>query len=202
MTHQGGSTMTARRTIRGVLAAILWAPLLFAAEPASAPVAKAPARTDQPQADKVPAPKAEPGKSEEKRCPYSTQECLGMMATRMKASGWIGIEYEPADGPKVTRVVPGSPAEKAGLQPGDILYALNGVVIRSDNETALAKARKEWKPGQKITYTIKRDGVEKQVDVVLGEWPADLLARYIGEHMLQHAEWDAEDAAKKQAPPK
>jgi predicted metalloprotease with PDZ domain len=204
--------MSAVQTINGVLAALLFAPLLFAGERPSAPVVNPPAKPGQAQADRAPTPKPDPNKtpvkspvkSDEEKCPYTTQECLNKMATRMKASGWIGIEYEPADpaGPKVTRVVPGSPAEKAGLQPGDILYALNGVEMRSDNEPALAKARKEWKPGQTVNYTIKRDGVDKHVDVVLGEWPADLLARYIGEHMLQHAQWDAEDAAKKQAPPK
>jgi hypothetical protein len=38
--------------------------------------------------------------------------------------------------------------------------------------------------------------------MVLGVWPADILARYIGEHMLEHAQWDAEDAAKAPVPPK
>lgn len=128
-----------------------------------------------------------------KKCPYTTQDCLNHMAARMKASGWIGIEYddEKPGEMAITKVVPGSPAEKAGLLPGDVLSALNGVEIKEENNDALMKARKEWKPGQKVTYTIKRGGAPKQVDVILGEWPADLLARYIGEHMLQHAEADA-----------
>ena len=129
--------------------------------------------------------------SEHKKCPYTTQECLNSMAAKMKASGWIGIEYDPDKGFVVERVIPGSPAEKAGLLPGDQLATLNGVEIKAENEKALMAARKEWKPGQVVHYTIKRNGATKSIDITLGEWPADVLARYIGEHMLQHAEADA-----------
>ena len=135
-------------------------------------------------------PAGEPGK---KKCPYSTQECLNHMAESMKASGWIGIEYdmdEKTGLSSVIRVIPGSPAEKAGLQAGDVLASVGGIEISEKNYEALAKARKEWKPGRTVTYTIKRGGSTLQVPVVLGEWPADLLARYIGEHMLEHAEAD------------
>lgn len=132
------------------------------------------------------------------KCPYTTQDCLNHMASRLKASGWIGIEYEPAENGSITvqKVVPGSPAEKAGLQPGDLLFSINGVEIRKENDAALMKI--ERRPGQTIHYVIKRNGATKPIDIVLGQWPADLLAKYIGEHMLEHAEADA----IAQAPPK
>lgn len=126
-----------------------------------------------------------------KKCPYSTQECLNHMAESMKASGWIGIEYdmdEKTGASTVIRVIPGSPAEKAGILAQDVLLSMGGIEINEKNYEALAKARKEWKPGNTVNYTIKRGASRLQVAVVLGEWPADLLARYIGEHMLQHAE--------------
>jgi len=126
-----------------------------------------------------------------KKCTYSTQECLNHMAESMKASGWIGIEYdidEKTGESSVIRVIPGSPAEKAGMQAGDVLLVMGGIEISEKNHEAIMKARKEWKPGKTVTYTIKRDGSRLQISVVLGEWPADLLARYIGEHMLEHAE--------------
>ena len=213
ITRNRGSKMWVRRIAVAALAVILYgAPPQFAGGPA--------AQGNHPQASKTPPGAAssdeQPGKAQpastpgsssgEKhpKCPYTTQECLNSMARRLKSAGWIGIEYEPKDpaGLRVTKVVPGSPAEKAGLQPGDILFALNGVEMKSENDDALMKARKEWKPGQAVQYTIKRNGAAKQVEVVLGEWPADILARYIGEHMLEHAQWDAEDAAKaKTGPP-
>jgi C-terminal processing protease CtpA/Prc len=131
------------------------------------------------------------------KCKYSTQDCLDHMANKMKNSGWVGVELETenAEGYEVKQVVPGSPAEAAGIQAGDILVALNGVRISDDNEEALTKARKEWKPGQTVTYTIKRNGSERQVTLTLGTWPADALAKMIGEHMLEHA--NGENVAKK-----
>lgn len=142
-----------------------------------------------------------------KKCAYSTQECLNHMAEKMKASGWIGIEYdvdEKTGLSTILRVIPGSPAEKSGLLAGDALLSMDGIEIKEKNYDALAKARKDWKPGRTVTYTLRRDTATLKVSVVLGEWPADLLARYIGEHMLEHAEHEtpAHPAPPAQAPPK
>src|SRR5262245_14361461 len=126
---------------------------------------------------------------EHSKCPETTQSCLDHMATKMKNSGWVGLELdmdEASGGYKVTRVVPGSPAESAGIQPDDVLYALNGVRLTKENESALAKARKEWQPGQSVTYTIKRDGADREVMLTLAPMPADVLAKWIGQHMLEH----------------
>jgi len=51
------------------------------------------------------------------------------MATRMKNSGWVGVELdvdEKSGVMTVNKVIPGSPAEAAGIQTKDVLYALNG----------------------------------------------------------------------------
>jgi len=123
------------------------------------------------------------------KCTHSTQECLDHMANKMKNSGWVGVELETEnpDGYEVTKVVPDSPAEAAGILAGDVLVALNGVSLSKDNDEELMKARKDWKPGQTVTYTIKRNGTERQVTLTLGTWPADALAKMIGMHMLEHA---------------
>jgi len=127
------------------------------------------------------------------KCTETTQACLDHMAQKLKSSGFVGVELDMDKNPEgltVTRVIPGSPAESSGIQTGDILTALNGVQISKDNEEALAKARKEWKPGQSVTYTIKRDGLDRQVTLTLAPMPADVMAKYIGMHMLEHASFD------------
>ncbi|OLE67410.1 MAG: hypothetical protein AUG09_02610 [Acidobacteria bacterium 13_1_20CM_2_68_7] len=113
------------------------------------------------------------------KCKYSTQECLDHMANKMKNSGFVGVEMDTdnAEGYAVTKLYPGSPAE-------------------TDNDDALMKARKEWKPGQNVTYTIKRNGSERQVSLTLAPWPADALARAIGTHMLEHANADSPSPSK------
>ena len=125
-----------------------------------------------------------------KKCTMPLQDCLDRMSATLKTTGWVGIEFDDANvsdgGYKIYKVIEGSPAQKAGLQPGDILYALNGVRLAKENDAALAKARKEWKPGQSVTYTIKREGVDREITLTLAPMPADVMARWIGEHMKMH----------------
>ena len=135
-----------------------------------------------------------------KKCLYNAEDCLTSMKARMKAAGWVGITHqadEKTGQVVVQRVVAGSPAEKAGLQEDDVLVAMDGVPIKKDNEKALAEIRKTWKPGKSVLYTIRRDGVAKPIRIVLGDWPADLLARHLSEHMLEH---EADSAGRGAAP--
>jgi S1-C subfamily serine protease len=126
-------------------------------------------------------------------CTMPLQECLDRMSAALKTTGWVGIEFDDScvvnGGYKILKVIPESPAEKSGLQPGDILFALNGVRLakeNKENKEALAAARKEWKPGQSVTYTIKREGVDREITLTLAPMPADVMARWIGEHMKMH----------------
>jgi C-terminal processing protease CtpA/Prc len=134
-----------------------------------------------------------------KKCPMPLQECIDQMSAKLKTSGWVGIEFDDGSvcegGYRILKVIEGSPAEKAGLQPGDILYALNGVRIAMESKQAVTKARKEWKPGQSVTYTVKREGVDREITLILAPMPADVMARWIGEHMKAHE--PAERAASK-----
>jgi S1-C subfamily serine protease len=133
------------------------------------------------------------------KCTIPLNECLDRMSASLKTTGWVGIEFDNGTvvhgGYRVEKVIEGSPAEHAGLQPGDVLYALNGVRIMQEDKAALAKARKDWKPGQSVTYTIKREGVDREITLTLAPMPADVMARWIGEHMKAHAA--AERAASK-----
>ncbi len=124
------------------------------------------------------------------KCTASTQECLDMMAAKMKSSGWIGVEldhHQETGAMSITKVIPGSPAETAGLRVGDELYSLNGVKLAGAAEPAMKSARGEWKPGQKVNYIVMRGGAEQKVALTLAAWPADVLAKMIGQHMLEHA---------------
>ena len=137
---------------------------------------------------------------EYKKCTLSTQECLDHMAQKMKNSGWVGLELdkdETTGGLLVQKVIPGSPAESAGIQAGDVLAALNGVQISQANDAELQKVRKEWKPGQSVTYTIKRNGADRQENLTLAPMPADVLAKWIGQHMLEHVSNEVASAKTK-----
>lgn len=117
------------------------------------------------------------------KCSASTQDCLNHMSA-MKGRGWMGIEMDHnAEGAMfVKKVVPGSPAEKAGFAEGDVLVALNGASM--SDESAVAKARGEWAVGQEVAYTIKRGGEEKSLTVALAAMPEDVYDRMVGHHMI------------------
>jgi len=132
-----------------------------------------------------------------KKCDMGTQDCLNSMATQMKNSGWIGVELESDEATGtyvVEKVVPDSPAEASGIKSGDILYAMNGIKLAEENMDAIKKVKKDLKPGSSVTYTIKRNGHDRDVKLTLAPMPTDVMAKWIGSHMMDHA--TAEVAAK------
>jgi S1-C subfamily serine protease len=123
------------------------------------------------------------------KCTATTQECLDKMAVKLKAQGWVGIEGDKKDNGHfvIKKVFSGSPAEKAGLKPGDVVFAMNGVEFGDANKDKLKKIKKGLEPGETLTYSVKRDGKKKDIAIKLGKVPDEVLAQWIGEHMLQHA---------------
>ncbi len=79
----------------------------------------------------------------------------------------IGIipEYSgEANGVLLGGVVPGSPAEKAGLKAGDRIVAVMGKQVKSIEE--LTQLYDQMEPGKPVEFTIVRNGQEMKVQVV------------------------------------
>ena len=68
-------------------------------------------------------------------------------------------------------VVPGSPAEAAGLRDGDIIVKVNDQPI--DGDHPLDATLSEYAPGDTITLEILRDGQTSTVELTLGTRPAN-----------------------------
>ncbi|HEY7421506.1 MAG TPA: trypsin-like peptidase domain-containing protein [Gaiellaceae bacterium] len=84
---------------------------------------------------------------------------------------YVGVRVESASGgAKVTLVVSGSPASKAGLKAGDVITSFDGKTITSD--TDLTSAVSAAKVGETVTVTVHRDGSTKQLSLTLGLRPA------------------------------
>ena len=80
-----------------------------------------------------------------------------------------GPDGQPA-GAGIAAVTPGGPAAKAGLQPGDVITAVNGTAT-PDTET-LAAALAGLRPGQQVPLRVtKADGSTATVTVTLGQLP-------------------------------
>lgn len=115
--------------------------------------------------------------------------------------GYLGIAVQPmtadlaealgddamAGSAVISEVRPDSPAEKAGLQKGDVITGMNGRVVRDFNRLRLFIA--EARPGVASQLVVLRDGNEKNFWIVLGKRPENLPAAAMagGGEMFNHA---------------
>jgi len=90
---------------------------------------------------------------------------------------WLGIQIvQSTDGPTVASVIASSPAEKAGLQRGDVIKAIDGTSV-SDVQ-AVRDAIKGKKAGDTVTVSITRNGNAQDVTVTLEAQPEALPQAY------------------------
>jgi predicted metalloprotease with PDZ domain len=118
------------------------------------------------------------------KCKYSTQECLDHMASAYAGRGWVGIEYD-GETMTITGVIPDSPAEAAGFQKGDVMIAQDGVEFAEASKEDFKKIHQSMVPGNQTKYTVKRGGEKVQISVTLAELPSEVLAQWVGKHMLE-----------------
>ncbi len=64
-------------------------------------------------------------------------------------------------------VLPGSPADKAGLMENDIILQVNGV--KADQNNTLAALLSNYSPGDTVTLRVYHKGNEEDIKVTLGE---------------------------------
>jgi len=77
--------------------------------------------------------------------------------------------------PRIALVEPGSPADRGGIARGDTLLALNGIDVAA-REISLTKM---LVPRARMTVRVRRDGDNKDLNVVVGEAPEYYIARAI-----------------------
>lgn len=84
-----------------------------------------------------------------------------------KTRPFIGIQMEDVDnGIAVASLIPGSPADKAGIKVDDVLVELNGTKL-AGREILVSELSKN-KVGETVKLLIQRNGKEIGVSVVLG----------------------------------
>jgi len=79
----------------------------------------------------------------------------------------LGLLLEKGGKLVVARVVPGGPAETAGVQEGDRVLTLDGQSL--DTKDDLKKALEDKKPGMTVQLELERAGKTVSVSLVLGE---------------------------------
>jgi serine protease Do len=99
--------------------------------------------------------------------------------------GWLGVAIQPVDadmaaslsldkpkGALVAEVTPDSPAEKYGLQAGDVIVKVNGVTM--EDVRAVSRTVADLKPDSTIKVGIWRSGKAKDIDVKIAAFPDKL----------------------------
>ncbi|KVE94137.1 serine peptidase [Burkholderia vietnamiensis] len=85
------------------------------------------------------------------------------------------IGLPKAEGALVSSVEPGGPADKAGIQPGDIILKFNGRSV--DAASDLPRMVGDTKPGAKATVTVWRKGQARELPITIAETPAETTAK-------------------------
>ncbi len=81
-----------------------------------------------------------------------------------------GAFIAPSSNSSEPSIVPGSPADKAGLQQGDVITAVDGTSINQMN--SLTSLLDQHTPGDTIQLTVLRNNSSKQISVRLGSEPS------------------------------
>jgi serine protease Do len=96
--------------------------------------------------------------------------------------GWLGVSIQPVDndmastlalkvpsGALVAEVTKGSPAEKAGIQPGDVILKVGGKAM--SDVRSVSRTIADMRPGDKAVVGVWREGKERTINVAIATFP-------------------------------
>jgi serine protease Do len=93
---------------------------------------------------------------------------LGVQIQAVSAADAEVYELPEIRGAEIVQVVEDSPAERAGLQLGDVVMELDG--DRIDDPADLTTTLAEHQPGDEVELTLYRDGRARKITVELGRF--------------------------------
>ena len=103
---------------------------------------------------------------------------LGVSIQGLDADLAQNFGLDKPNGALVANVESGSPAEKAGLQPGDVVLGVNGQKV--DNSADLPRIIGDQKPGSVVRLSVWRDRKARELNVTLGEQVGEKIAAAAG----------------------
>lgn len=92
---------------------------------------------------------------------------IGVRLQEITPSIAEALGIQGSKGALVASVEPGSPAEQAGIQAGDVITRFNGKDIQSVHDLTLAAASQ--KPGTRTTLTRNRGGSQQEIALTIGQ---------------------------------
>lgn len=95
---------------------------------------------------------------------------LGIQTQEINKENFSKFGLKDVRGVAIEKVVADSPAQKAGLQDGDVIVRFNGEEVTSYRK--LTRLIGETAPDHQAKVTVLRDGRERDVTVTIGKQPA------------------------------
>lgn len=103
---------------------------------------------------------------------------LGVGIDRVTPEIAQGLNLPTPYGALIRQVVPGSPADRAGIEPGDIVTRFDGKEVETSTDLPFLAGTAGI--GRTVSVEVWRDGKVKTVPVVLGQLPDDDAAGAVG----------------------
>lgn len=97
---------------------------------------------------------------------------LGVYTQTLTAELREGLNYN-GSGALVSRVVEGSPAERAGVQKGDVIVGLGSATVASSDD--LSRAVGKTRVGQAVSVAVVREGARRSLSAKLASRPSEEL---------------------------
>jgi serine protease Do len=123
----------------------------------------------------IPASLAEPIINQLSDDGYVERGWLGVQIQQIDEEIAEGLGLESANGALVASVVPESPADAAGLQPGDVIVGFEDAEIEDIKD--LTRQVAAVRPDSEVELQVWRDGKTVELEVDLGENPDDLAVK-------------------------
>jgi len=114
---------------------------------------------------------------------YVVRSFLGIYMQDINEDIYEAMELESMRGTIIGEVVPGSPADKAGLEESDIIVGFENQKINNGSE--LKNLVSNSIPGSKIKLKILRSGRNEDIEVVLEEKSVDGLSSVGDTHIIK-----------------
>jgi len=108
----------------------------------------------------------ESGNEDPSNTPY-----LGITMQELDEHLRKGLDVKVKTGVLVSQVMEGSPAEKGGMEDGDIIVEFNGK--RVDSPAGLKELVGDTQAGETVKVKVVRDREPKTLTVTIGDWPED-----------------------------
>ena len=96
-----------------------------------------------------------------------TRGRLGVVVQEVNQDLADSFGLKKPQGALVNSVEKGGPAEKAGLEPGDVILSFDGKTVDRSGDLPLLVT--DVKPGQRARVEVVRKGANKSIDVTVGE---------------------------------